>query len=66
MTITEETGIKVPAITPGQAVADLAKATLRLAQDAGLRARMGKASRRRVADQFNWDKKGALIAKLYD
>lgn len=64
--VTEESGIKVPAITPEQVVNDLAKAMLRLAQDPDLRARMGEAARKRVMEQFDWDKKGELIQRLYE
>ena len=64
--ITDETGIKVPAISPEQVVNDLAKAILRLAQDPDLRARMGEAARKRVVEQFDWDKKGELMQRLYE
>lgn len=56
--VTEETGIKVPAITPTQGVAALASALLRLAEDPALRRRMGMAARSRVKAQFRWDGKG--------
>jgi len=63
--VTEETGIKVPAISPEQAVRDLAAATHKLATDPELRARMGKAGRQRIQDDFSWDKKGDLIDQMY-
>jgi glycosyltransferase involved in cell wall biosynthesis len=64
--VTDETGIKVPATSPQQAVSDLATALLRLAQDLALRFRLGQAGRRRVASQFDWDQKGTLVANLYE
>ncbi len=64
--VTQETGIKLPASTPGRAVADLAAAMARLAGDAILRARMGSASRRRVEEHFGWCEKGQLLATIYE
>jgi glycosyltransferase involved in cell wall biosynthesis len=64
--VTEKTGVKVPAISPEQAVQDLAVAMERLASDPGLRARMAQAGRERVREQFNWETKGNRLAALYD
>ena len=64
--VTSETGIKVPAISPEQAVRDLAKAMLRLAEDPELRVRMGHASRQRVKEYFDWDEKGLFMTRLYE
>jgi glycosyltransferase involved in cell wall biosynthesis len=64
--VTDETGIKVPATSPQQAVSDLAAAMLRLAQDPTQRFRLGQAGRRRVAAQFDWDQKGIFMAKAYE
>jgi glycosyltransferase involved in cell wall biosynthesis len=64
--VTDDTGIKVPATSPQQAVSDLAAALLRLAQDPNLRLRLGQAGRRRVAAQFDWDQKGIFMANLYE
>ena len=64
--VTDETGIKVPATSPQQAVSDLAAAMLRLAQDPALRLRLGQAGRRRVAAQFHWDQKGIFMARIYE
>ncbi|MGD0458499.1 MAG: glycosyltransferase [Terriglobia bacterium] len=63
--VTEETGIKVPACTPDQVVADLAAAMLRLATDPILRIGMGHASQRRVEEHFDWDRKGEFLARVY-
>ncbi len=63
--VTKETGIRVSAIMPEQVVNDLAEAMLRLARDAELCQRMGEAARRRVAEHFDWDKKGEWMNKIY-
>jgi glycosyltransferase involved in cell wall biosynthesis len=63
--VTAETGIKVSAISPDQAVEELAAAMRTLLEDDGLRIRMGQAAQRRVVEHFNWSKKGAQIARLY-
>ncbi|MBW1975515.1 MAG: glycosyltransferase family 4 protein [Deltaproteobacteria bacterium] len=63
--VTEETGFKVPAISPEQSVRELAEAMCRLSQNPTLRARMGKAARKRVAEYFDWNKKGEWIHEVY-
>jgi len=63
--VTADTGIKVTANTPGQAVADLAKAFLQLAEDPELRIRMGEASRQRVEEHFAWLRKGDSMNTIY-
>jgi len=63
--VTEETGIKVPAITPAQVVSDLAKAMHRLAQEPALRACMAEAGQKRVVEEFLWDKKGEWMNTVY-
>jgi glycosyltransferase involved in cell wall biosynthesis len=63
--VTEETGIKVRACTPDQAVADLAAAMVRLATDPILRMSMARASQRRVEEHFDWDSKGEFMAQVY-
>jgi glycosyltransferase involved in cell wall biosynthesis len=63
--VTEETGIKVPAISPEQAVRDLATAMLRLAQDPGAKVRMGEASRQRVEEHFAWTSQGERMHQIY-
>jgi glycosyltransferase involved in cell wall biosynthesis len=64
--VTEETGIKVKASTTVGVVADLAKAILRLAEDPDLRVRMGKASRQRVEEHFDWVGKGDFMSRIYE
>jgi glycosyltransferase involved in cell wall biosynthesis len=64
--VTDETGIKVPAISPDQAVNGLAQALSRLATDSALRVRLGSAGRQRVKDCFDWNEKGQFLAKIYE
>ncbi|MGH9345260.1 MAG: glycosyltransferase family 4 protein [Terriglobia bacterium] len=63
--VTKETGIKIPAISPGQVILELAQAMRRLARDPGYRQQLGKAGRKRVGDFFAWEEKGDFIARLY-
>jgi len=64
--VTDETGIKVPAISPEQAVTSLAQALSRLATDSALRVRLGTAGRQTVKDYFGWDEKGQFLATIYE
>jgi glycosyltransferase involved in cell wall biosynthesis len=63
--VTEETGIKVPAVSPEQVVRDLSAALIRLREDTALRARLGQASRIRVREHLSLDRKGEVLADLY-
>lgn len=64
--ISEETGIKVAAHNPDQAVCDLAAAMTRLIKDSELRVSMGQAGQKRVRDRYSWETKGQLLAQLYE
>jgi glycosyltransferase involved in cell wall biosynthesis len=64
--VTEETGIKIPAISPSQAIADLSVAMEELARDPARRSRLGQAGRARVSRLYNWEEKGKYLADLYD
>lgn len=57
-----ETGIL---IQPGN-IEDLKNAILKLASDKELRERMGQAGRRRVEQEFSWDKSAEKLEKLYE
>lgn len=63
--VASDTGFKVAASTPQQAVKELTKAIARLAGDRDLQQRMGQAGRKRVSEIFNWQVKGRELAKLY-
>ena len=65
MQVTEETGIKVPASSPEQAVQELATALARLANDRELRVRMGHSAQQRVEEFLNWEKVGASMMGIY-
>ncbi|MBD1936050.1 glycosyltransferase family 4 protein [Microcoleus sp. FACHB-68] len=62
--VTDETGIKVPAVDPEKAVKGLAEAISRLAGDQALRERMGQAGQKRLKEVFDWDVKGEFFARL--
>ncbi len=64
--VTEETGFKIAAATPEQAVSDLAKAMEKLARDSQLRIQMGQAGQKRVKEEFAWQVKGLQLARLYE
>lgn len=64
--VTEATGFKVPAIAPQQAVAGIADAMSRLADDAELSAELGKAGQKRANELFNWANKGQQLVQCYD
>jgi glycosyltransferase involved in cell wall biosynthesis len=64
--VTDETGFKVAAETPEQAVVDLAAAMQRLAANEDLRVQMGKAARYRVEQVFAWERVGRSLAQLYE
>jgi len=63
--VTDDTGVKVAARDPEQAVRDLAAAITRLAGSAELRARLAARGRERVRAEFDWDRRGDLLAHLY-
>ncbi|MFY9530375.1 MAG: glycosyltransferase [Candidatus Acidiferrales bacterium] len=63
--VTQATGIKIPAITPEQVVADIAAALEQIAGDSSRRARLGEAGRARIEQHFNWEKLGDQLAALY-
>jgi glycosyltransferase involved in cell wall biosynthesis len=64
--VTSETGFKVSAHTPQQAVEDLAIAMTRLAEDSELRIQMGKAAQTRVREVFDREVMGLALAHLYE
>jgi glycosyltransferase involved in cell wall biosynthesis len=63
--VTDQTGIKVAAVNPQQAVADLADGMVRLAADAALRSQLGLAGRRLVRQAYSWQTKGEELSRLY-
>ena len=61
----EETGVLVPVQSPERFVSGLADALGRLAGDAALRERLGRAGRRRVVKEFDWEVKVDRMLGLY-
>ncbi|NJM17701.1 MAG: glycosyltransferase [Richelia sp. RM2_1_2] len=63
--VTPETGFKVAAHTPEQAVEDLAQAMRSLAQEEQLRFTMGEAAKNRVTQIYSWEQIGLSLSQLY-
>ena len=63
--VTGETGFKIPARTPEQAVVEMAEGMLKLATDKALRRQMGEAARKRVRTEFSWERRREEIRKVY-
>ncbi len=64
--VTAETGFKIPAHDPDQAIQGIAAAMTQLAHDPVLRSRLGQAGRQRVNELFNWKTKGKLLVDVYE
>jgi glycosyltransferase involved in cell wall biosynthesis len=60
-----ECGVLVPVESRPGFVAGLAEAMARLAGDAALREHMGRAGRRRVVEEFDWEVKVDRMLRLY-
>lgn len=65
VSVTNDTGIRIPARGPDQVISDLADAIERLAGDTELRIQMGAAGRKRVESVYTWSTKGVEINALY-
>lgn len=63
--VTEETGFKIPADEPYQAVRDLAAAMIHLVQNPQLIVTMGQAGRKLVNENYSWQVVGERLHKLY-
>jgi glycosyltransferase involved in cell wall biosynthesis len=64
--VTADCGFKIPARNPDQASRDIATAMQQLAQDEGLRQRLGRSARERVNRDFAWSSKAALLNTIYE
>src|SRR6204780_1695904 len=60
--VTEATGIKIAAINPEQATADITAALERLATDHAHLASLAQAGRLRIEQEFNWERRGGGLA----
>lgn len=63
--VTHESGFKIPANTPEQAIEDINKAMLEIATNRELYEQKSRASRQRALTQFNWSSKGEQINEIY-
>ncbi|MFM2061626.1 MAG: hypothetical protein RLZZ507_1296 [Cyanobacteriota bacterium] len=63
--VTEETGFKIAADEPYQAVRDLAAAMIHLVKDPELKVSMGQAGRKLVSENYSWQVVGERLHKLY-
>jgi glycosyltransferase involved in cell wall biosynthesis len=63
--VTDETGIRIAADCPGQAVHALAEAMQRLAFSPHLRTKLGTSGKRRASSEFNWQAKGLSLNAYY-
>ncbi len=63
--VTQETGFKVNAYTPDQAVGEMADAMVQIATDQARCLQMGNAAKARVVESFRWKVRIGQIAKYY-
>ena len=63
--VTEETGFKIKANTPQQAVEDIAAAMVRLAGDRELIERIGRSGKQHVSQNYSWTIFGDRLNRLY-
>lgn len=63
--VTEQTGFRIQADHPEQAIADMAAAMRRLFEDPALRKQMAQAGRERVMQDFCWDEKIRRMNGIY-
>ena len=64
--VTDETGIRVRALDPDQAVQALAQAMTALATDGDGRRSMGVAGQARVWEFYRWEVRGKIYSRLYE
>ncbi|MEM9154575.1 MAG: glycosyltransferase [Cyanobacteria bacterium P01_F01_bin.33] len=63
--VTPQTGFKIKAKEPQQAVVDLAAAMTELAKDSELRDRLGTAGRKHIQENFSWQVVGERLDAVY-
>lgn len=64
--VTLETGFRVKASNPKQAVKDIAKAMTQLVKNPQMRIHMGKAGRKLVDETYSWQARGERLSQLYN
>ncbi|MGD9851816.1 MAG: glycosyltransferase family 4 protein [Nitrospirales bacterium] len=65
ITVSKETGIKIPSVSPTQIIDDLAEAMTALAKNESLCEEMGMAGRTRAKEYFSWEAKGKVLNEHY-
>lgn len=63
--IADGSGVKTAAISPEQAVSDIAEAMKQLASDTSLRTQMGESARQHAWMEFRWRAKGQQMTQFY-
>jgi glycosyltransferase involved in cell wall biosynthesis len=66
LTVTDETGIRVPVGSPAEVIHSLSSALVKLADDPQLRESMGEAGRKRLHDRYLWERKASVSNSLYE
>jgi glycosyltransferase involved in cell wall biosynthesis len=64
--VSAETGFKVPAENPHQAVEAMAEAMVKMNSNPLLRIELGQAGQQRVQEFYSWEAKGKQFAKTYE
>jgi len=64
--VDENCGIKIKPSNPRQAVEDLAQALEKMYLDKNLRERLGLGARKKAEENYNWDKLGERLKKIYE
>lgn len=65
ITVSKETGIKIPAVSSIQIIDDLAEAMTTLAKNESLYEQMGMAGKHRAKEHFSWEAKGKVLNEHY-
>jgi glycosyltransferase involved in cell wall biosynthesis len=63
--VSPESGFKIRAVTPDDAVERFAEAMNRLSDSPELRSQMGEAARARATNEFHWRQKGEQFSLWY-
>jgi glycosyltransferase involved in cell wall biosynthesis len=63
--VTPESGIRVPAESPKQVVAEMAAAMHRFSSDSDLRCAMGRAAHTRIRNVYAWEHKREVLRDVY-
>ncbi|MFL6698743.1 MAG: glycosyltransferase family 4 protein, partial [Vitreoscilla sp.] len=61
----DDTGILVPPTSREQLIAGLTEGMVRLSESPALRQRLGEAGRRRIEEEFDWERKMDAVLALY-